>query len=108
MIRSALLLVLGLFAAAALVAGVSADDKKSEAKEMKYEGTVTCAKCDLGKADKCATVIKVKDEIYYFDDASHKKYHGKVCNSPMEGTVYGTVTEKDGKKIVKVTKVEYK
>jgi hypothetical protein len=106
MARSAWMMVLALFAVAALVAGVQADDKK----DMKYEGTITCAKCDLGKADKCATVIKLKDkdEVYYFDTDSHKKYHGKICNSPKEGTVTGTVTEKDGKKVIKVTKVDYK
>ena len=88
----------------------TAEEKKGESKTLK--GTITCAKCDLGTADSCATVIKVKegdkDVVYFFDDAGHKKYHGKVCKSPMEGTVTGTVSKDGDKMIVKVTKVEYK
>ncbi len=48
-----------------------------------------------------------KDTIYYFDTDSHKKYHKPVCMEAKKGTVMGVVSEKDGKKIVKVTKVEY-
>jgi hypothetical protein len=63
-------------------------------------------------ADKCATVIKVKeggkDIVYYFDEAGHKKYHSKVCTESKEGSVTGKVSEKDGKKIITVSKVDYK
>src|SRR5947207_98738 len=74
-----------------------ADDKKT------LKGTITCAKCDLkliDKSGKCATVIKVKekdkDVVYWFDDASGKKYHGKICTEPKKGEVTGTVSK--GKK----------
>jgi len=96
----------------ALVLGlaVAEEGKKGESKTLK--GTITCAKCDLGTADSCATVIKVKDGdkevVYFFDEAGHKKYHGKVCKSPMEGTVTGTVSKDGDKMVVKVSKVEYK
>jgi len=111
--------MLGLLAILAFVVGVQAEDKN---KEQTLKGTITCAKCDLhvkGQT-KCATVIKVtqKDKatkgtdkekvtIYYFDTQGHKEYHGDICKKPKEGKVTGTVSEKDGKKYIKVSKVEY-
>jgi|SRR6516162_2647001 hypothetical protein len=104
--RLTLSLVLTLLVACALVAGVNAADKKT------LEGTITCAKCDLKEAKACHTVIKVKecdkDVVYYFDEAGSKKYHKPICQEAKEGKVTGTVSEKDGKKIIKVTKVEFK
>jgi hypothetical protein len=111
MMRFAKLLVLGL-SLVVLTAIVHAQP----AKEVTLKGTVTCAKCDLKKEAKCATVIKVKekskgadvDVVYYFDADSHKKNHSQICTTPKEGSVTGTVAEKDGKKIVTVKKVEIK
>src|SRR3712207_8763043 len=58
-------------------------------KQKTLKGTITCAKCDLGQEDSCMTVIKVKeggkDVVYYFDKASGKKHHGKICKTPREG-----------------------
>ena len=85
---------------------------RADDKEVTLKGDITCAKCDLKLADKCATVIKVKeggkDVVYYFDEAGHKKYHSKVCTESKEGSVTGKVSEKDGKKIITVSKVDYK
>jgi hypothetical protein len=96
--------------ALALAPQVRAEEK--EAKTVTLTGKVTCAKCDLQKADKCATVVVVKkgddEKIYYFDTASNKKYHKGICQTPKDGTVTGTVEEKDGMNIVHVTKVKYK
>jgi hypothetical protein len=98
--------------ALALVAVIATAQARPDKDEKTLKGTVTCAKCDLGVASKCATVIKVKegdkDVVYYFDDAGHKKNHSKICQTPTEGTVTGKVSEKDGKKIVTVSKVELK
>ncbi len=95
----------------ALIALVAAVQARPD-QEKTLKGTITCAKCDLKKESKCATVIKVhedsKDVVYYFDTDSHKKNHGQICQTPKEGTVTGTVSEKDGKKIVKVEKIEFK
>ena len=97
-----MVLVLGLIA--------RAEEKDATLKEVTLKGTITCAKCDLKLQTKCNTVVKVKkdgkDVIYYFD-ASSKKYHKDTCQEAKEGTVIGTVTEKDGKQWVKVTKLEY-
>jgi len=61
---------------ALLFTGVQAGEK---GKEVTLKGKITCAKCDLGKETKCATVIVVKekdkDVIYYFDAKSHGANH---------------------------------
>jgi hypothetical protein len=105
--KAAFTTVLGLAVVLALVVKVQARDDKP----VTLEGSITCAKCDLKEADKCHTVIKVekdgKDVVYYFDDSSTKKYHGKICTEAKKGKVTGTTSEKNGKKIIKVTKVEW-
>src|SRR5438067_8965195 len=111
MLRMLSVLLFGL--ALCLTAGARADDKKPDPKkEVTLKGTITCAKCDLGVETKCATVIKVKegdkDVVYYFDAKGDKANHGKICKSPKEGSVTGKVSEKDGKKWVTVSKVEWK
>jgi hypothetical protein len=97
--------VLGLAMAFLLVVSVRAEDK-----EVTLKGTVTCAKCDLKETQSCHTVIKVKEDgkdvVYYFDKTSSKKYHKPICQEAKEGTVTGTVSEMDGKKYVKVSKLK--
>jgi hypothetical protein len=102
--------LLGVAVVLAFVTVVMAADDK----EVTLKGTVTCAKCDLkveGQTS-CATVIKVKeggkDVVYYFDTASHKKEHKAICQSPKEGSVTGKVSEKGGKKVIEVSKVDLK
>ena len=102
--KAAFKTLLGVAMVFALVVVVRAE-KDAADKEVTLKGTVTCAKCDLKLAKKCHTVIKVKDTVYWFDAASSKKYHKPICMEAKEGTVVGTVTEKDGKKVIKVTKV---
>jgi hypothetical protein len=81
---------------------------EEEAKEVTLEGKITCPKCDLAVADKCGTVIKVGDKLYWFDADSNKKYHKDICSDPKDGKVTGKV-KKDGEKmVITVTKLEYK
>ncbi len=91
----------------AVVLGFLVLARADEGKEQTLKGTITCAKCDLKLVKKCATVIKVKDTVYWFDADSHKKNHKAICTTPKEGTVKGTVSEKDGKKWVKVSDIKY-
>src|SRR5262245_41696027 len=104
--RKAWWLVLALVLAFAVTAGLSAADK-----ETTLKGKITCPKCDLKIADKCMTVVVVKekdkDVIYYFDADGHSKYHDDICKAGKPGSVVGTVSEKDGKKMIKVSKVTY-
>jgi hypothetical protein len=80
----------------------------AEDKEEKLEGKITCAKCDLGVADACHTVIKVGEKVYYFDKEATKKYHKEICTTPKDGTVVGKVTKDGDKLIVTPSKVEFK
>jgi hypothetical protein len=105
-------MALGLMVALALMVGARADDKKED-KEVTLKGKICCAKCELKEEGrtKCATVIVVKEDdkevTYYFDKDSDKKNHKKICTEAKNGKVTGTVEEKDGKKWVKATKVEF-
>jgi hypothetical protein len=99
-----------LFAVGLLVAflGAPVVAKDEDGKVETLKGTITCAKCDLKLADKCHTVIKVGDKVYWFDDATSKKNHKEICTEPKEGTVTGTVKKEGDKLIVTPTKVEFK
>jgi hypothetical protein len=98
-------------AALLLVSGTNSAGEK-EKKDVVLKGKITCAKCDLGTATDCATVIVVKDKdkkeiTYYFDKKSHGKFHDDICTAAKNGTVTGTVSDVDKKKVVNVKKVEY-
>jgi hypothetical protein len=118
-----------MFAAAAVALGawafsssISADDKaakpdekKAETKEVTLKGTLVCASCALNEGKVCANVLQVKEKdktinYYLADKGNEEGYHDKVCGGgKLEGvTVTGVVTEKDGKKTVKPSKVDYK
>ncbi len=115
MVRS--MLVLAALALGALSAATSRAEDKAVAKEVKLTGTLVCAKCKL-KAEgvkKCTNALIVKEgekTVTYFleDKGNAESYHEDVCGGgEKEGvTVLGTLTEKDGKKYVKTTKVESK
>src|SRR4051794_29656021 len=83
-------------------------------KEVTLKGNILCAKCALNMAEKCTTAIQVKDGdkkvTYLFEDkGSSETYHEEVCGGEgKEGTVTGVVSDKDGKKWIKPSKVEYK
>jgi hypothetical protein len=79
------------------------------AKDVTLTGTILCAKCELKEAPKCTNAIRVKEDgkdvVYYFADKGGKeKYHGKICQEPKEGSVTGAVSEKGGKKYIKLSK----
>ena len=128
--------LLGLFlvaiAACAITVNAQADEPKKETKKVeetkketvketkkaeaiKYEGKITCAKCDLKEEGRTACqaciVVKEKDKdvVYYFDKAAHGKYHGDICKTPKEGYVSGTAVKgKDDKYTITVKELEYK
>lgn len=114
MIRTTLLL-----AALALVAPATfADDKPAQKpadKEVKLTGTLMCAKCKL-KMDgvkKCVNALQVEENgktvTYLLDDKGNGEDYHECGGSEKKGvTVTGTLTEKDGKKTVKPSKVETK
>jgi hypothetical protein len=100
------------FAVVALTSLVAAN-ARAEDKEVTLKGKLMCAKCELKEAKKCTTVLKVKEDgkdvVYYLLDKGNKEdYHEEVCGGGQkDGTVVGIVSEKDGKKWIKPSKVEY-
>ena len=69
---------------------------------MTLKGTILCAKCELKETPSCANDIRVKEEgkdvVYYLKDKGGKEsYHKACCQSPVEGSVKGVVSENDGK-----------
>jgi Family of unknown function (DUF6370) len=88
--------------------GKAKEGKAKDGKEEKLVGKITCAKCDLGTADKCKTVVKVGEKVYEFDKDAEKKYHGDICTEAKEGTVVGVVKKDGDKLIVTVKSLEYK
>jgi hypothetical protein len=99
----ALLVVTGLF--------LSSGEAQEKGKETTLKGKVTCAKCDLGVATKCATVIVTKidgkETTVYFDTASHKKFHNDTCMEPKNGSVTGVVSKMGDKTVIAATAVKY-
>ena len=106
MLRNLMLALAGVFA---LSLTGFAEDKK----EVKLSGDMVCGKCKLKETKECSNVLQVKDGdktvTYYLDDKGAKEdYHKMCCTKTAKVTVTGEVSEKDGKKMVKVTKVEEK
>ena len=92
----------------ALALPVVAADKD---KEVTITGEAKCAKCALHETDKCQTVIQVEEKgktvTYYLtaNDVS-KPFHEKVCQEAKKVKAVGTVTKKDGKLELAVTKID--
>lgn len=94
-------LIAGLFVAAAFSAS---------AEEVTLSGKATCAKCDLKKADKCESVLQVEKDgktiTYYLEGKPVSAFHKEVCSEAKPSKATGTVSEKDGKHIFTVSKIE--
>lgn len=115
MIRS--VLALAVFALGGSVFTLSAEDKPAAGKEVKLTGTLVCAKCNLKLegVKKCTNALLVKDgdkTVTYLiaDKGNDEDYHEDVCGGATKPgvTVTGVVSEKDGKKWVKASKVDIK
>jgi hypothetical protein len=88
----------------ALVSTVRAD-------EVTLKGEALCTKCALHETEKCSTAIRVKEDgkdvIYYAKNNDvAKAFHKNICQAPAKVTATGTVTEKDGKKWIKLSKID--
>jgi hypothetical protein len=105
--------VLAVLALGAWSLGSAVAEEKKADKEVKLTGTLMCAKCKL-KLDgikKCVNALQVKEgdkEVNYLldDKGMEEDYHACGGDVTKDVVVIGKVTEKDGKKWVKPTKVE--
>lgn len=107
-----------LVALAFFASATYSDDKSAQkpaSKEIQLTGTLLCAKCKL-KMDgvkKCVNALQVEENgktvTYLLDDKGNSEdYHECGGSEKKDVTVAGTLTEKDGKKTVKPSKVEFK
>ena len=86
------------------------------AEEKTWTGDSVCAKCALKETKECQNVLMLKEDgkevTYYLVGDASKKAHGKlgICtaskDAPIKVKVTGTAGEKDGKKIIEVTKID--
>jgi hypothetical protein len=96
-------LVFALVLAVAAVAVSLTSTRAADDKEVTLKGTILCSKCELKETKSCGNAIRVKEDgkdvVYYFKDKGGKEpYHKTFCQGPVEGSVKGTVSTKDGKK----------
>lgn len=104
--------VSSLLTAALIVAVVTGIQAQEKDKEVTKKGTILCTKCELMETKACGNAIKVKEDgkdvVYYFvDNGAKEKYHKDICGGPKPGSVTGVVGEKDKKKTIKPSKVEF-
>ena len=84
-------------------------------KEVTLKGQLGCAKCSFHEAKACQNVLKVKDGAKQGKETSYeladndvsRANHEKVCGPASAATVKGTVTEKDGKKILTASAITF-
>ena len=92
-----------LIAALCGLVGFAAADTKTETIKGKGE----CAKCSLKETDACQMAVTATDGTKYLvenNDVS-KKFHSNICKAQKDVEVTGTVSEKDGKKMITATKI---
>jgi len=94
------------------VTGLTTTAFAADSKEVTITGTALCAKCAMHTADKCQTVVKAtvdgKEVLYYLTGKEEKEFHKNICTKAdgEKVMVTGTVKEKDGKEMLKATKIE--
>jgi Family of unknown function (DUF6370) len=114
--RLALGMILSLLAITVPARGHASDKQKpAEAtdaqKAVTLSGQIGCGHCAFNVAKSCTDVIRVKengkDVIYFFTDDPSRKHDTAMCETVRDGKVTGVVGEKDGKKTIKVSKIEF-
>ena len=95
-----------------LALGTSSLLAQDASKAITITGNMVCGKCTLHETTSCQNVVQVtkdgKTVNYYLakNDVSDAQ-HEDVCHGDTKKmTATGTVTEKDGKEILTVTKLE--
>ena len=94
------------------LAGATTLARADDSKETTITGNMVCGKCTLHETATCQNVIQVEKDgktvKYYLakNDVSDAM-HEDICHGDSKKvTATGTVTEKDGKEIMTVTKLE--
>jgi hypothetical protein len=81
-------------------------------KEVTLTGMCVCAKCVLHETKECQNVLQVQKDgktvnYYLAQNDISKAFHDNICTTDGEkATATGTVSEKDGKQVMTVSKIE--
>jgi hypothetical protein len=94
-----------------VLAGLLAIPALAADKEVTITGEGKCAKCALHEADKCqntiTTEVNGKAVTYYLaQNDTSKDFHDNICKKSEKVTATGVISEKDGKQILTVSKIE--
>jgi hypothetical protein len=87
-----------------------ADDTPN--KEVTLSGMCVCAKCALHETPECQNVLQVEKDgktvnYYLAQNDTSKAFHDNICTTSGEKvTATGTVSEKGGKQVMTVSKIE--
>ena len=94
-------MVATLFVASMAVTVMAAD-------AVTIKGDAMCTKCSMHETDKCGCAIKAEDGTVYYADKNDvaKAFHENICKASAKVVATGTVADKDGKKIITLTKIE--
>ena len=90
-----------MFVAALAIPALAAD-------EMIIKGQAMCTKCFMHETAKCGCAIKTEDGTVYYakNNKVAKEFHENICHGPAKVIATGKVSEKDGKKVISLTKIE--
>ena len=81
------------------------------AEDTKIAGDAMCAKCELKQTDECQMAIEVKnadgkkETLLVENNQVSKDFHKNICKETKAVNGEGTITEKDGKKTITLTKI---
>lgn len=84
----------------------------TRAEDVKITGEASCAKCALNMTSECQNAITVtgkdgkKEVILVEQNAVAKDFHSVICQDPAKVKAEGVMAEKDGKKVMTLTKIE--
>jgi hypothetical protein len=80
----------------------------SAADTITIKGDASCTKCAMHETDKCGCAIKGADGVIYYAEKNDvaKNFHESICKGPAKVVATGTVSDKDGKKVITLTKIE--
>ena len=80
-------------------------------KEVTITGKALCTKCALHETSECQTAIQTETDgktvtYYLTPNDTATAFHKNICSTPEQVTATGTVSEKNGKKMLTVSKIE--
>lgn len=98
------------FAGGVLFLALALTGEAQDKKEVTLKGDGQCAKCSLGKTEKCQDAIDVKEGdnkgVFYIKGKGAKGLHKDICKGTKPLTVIGVISEKNGQKWIEASKVE--